>query len=136
MSFSDKPGLLFVWATLLPLFAFTLLLILGGLRNFLRPYREQPAWSGLYRFLEHDVAGRGGFYVGFVGIVLAFLCCFSGFCLFLGEHHNLEDTIRPKEQQIEAIEKEAKQKNEDAHAEVHPIHEEIQEAQQKFDQRW
>src|SRR5947208_1503144 len=97
VSLADKPGLLFVWATLLPLAAFTLLLVLGGLRNFLKPYRHQSAWEGLYRFLDHDVAGRGAFYVGFAGIVLAFLCSFSGFCLFLGEQHSLHETTRPKE---------------------------------------
>src|SRR6476660_6641318 len=113
--FGEKPGLLFVWATLLPLFAFTLLLVLGGLRNFLRPYREQPAWAGLYRFLEHDVAGRGGFYVGFVGIVLAFLCSFSGFCLYLGEHHALDDRTSDLRKEVAGWEAKAHKEGANAH---------------------
>src|SRR5215468_10721517 len=95
---SDHPGLLFVAATFLPLAAFTLLLVLGGVRNFLRPFHHQPAWAGVYRFLDHDATGRGSFYVGFAGIVLAFFCSFSGFCLYLGEwHHHAEAEQKTKE---------------------------------------
>src|SRR3954471_7639615 len=136
MSFTEKPGLLFVWATLLPLAAFTLLLLLGGLRNFLRPYREQPAWAGLYRFLEHDVAGRGGFYVGFAGIVLAFLCAFSGFCLYQGEQHALEAQIKEKEEEIHKVQAEARNIGKNVHEEVHGLEVDLLKAQQSVDERW
>ena len=84
--FNDHPGLLFVCATMLPLAAFTLLLLVGGVRNLLRPYKNAGPVSQIYEFLDVHATGKGSFYLGFAGIVVAFLCSFSGFCQYLGEH--------------------------------------------------
>ena len=59
LSFNDRPGLLFVAATLLPLAAFVLLLLAGGLRNFLRSYKKNEVCNTLFNLLGGEVTGRG-----------------------------------------------------------------------------
>ena len=57
------PGLLFVLATLLPLASFVLLLLVGGLRNFVRKSPEGTFGETLYRLLGGPTPGRGAAYV-------------------------------------------------------------------------
>lgn len=82
----NHPGLLFVWATLLPMASFVLLLLAGMLRTALRPHaKEGGAAASLYQLLGGDVTGRGPAYVALAGIFLAFVCSFSGLVLYLGD---------------------------------------------------
>jgi NADH-quinone oxidoreductase subunit L len=129
--FQNKPGLLFVWATLLPLAAFTLLLVLGGIRNFLRPYRNQEPWAAAFHVLDTVVTARGGFFIGFAGIVLAFLCSFSGFCWYLGEIqpvNELRDKIKTHEH--------AHKDGEGGHHEAHDSEKKLAEAEEELESRW
>lgn len=89
--FSEQPGLLFVAATLLPLASFVLLLLAGGVRNFLRPYKSSEPGCTLFNLFGGEVTGRGPAYVGVAAIVGAFFLSFSGACLYLGEHAAYED---------------------------------------------
>ncbi|HEX3314076.1 MAG TPA: proton-conducting transporter membrane subunit, partial [Gemmataceae bacterium] len=136
---NEKPGLLFVWATLLPLASFTLLLLLGGLRNWLRTYRTSPIWGPAYEGLGVAVGGRGGFFVGFTAIVIAFFLCFSGFCLYLGEHSAYAGDIEPIVTEHEAKEnqfREGGRKDEALHAKLHEMEAELKEKEEKFESRW
>ena len=53
--FGEHPGLFFVWATILPLASFVLLLVASGIRAYIRPYLEArsgeavtpPRWPAL-----------------------------------------------------------------------------------------
>ena len=156
LALADKPGLLFVWATLLPLASFTLLLVLGGLRNWLRSYRNSPTWGPAYEGLSLAVGGRGGFFVGFAAIVAAFFLSFSGFCLYLGEHQGYDaetkpitKVIEPKEAEFregraklalhnlpKQEETELKEKNEALHTELHKLEDDLQKAEKAFEDRW
>ena len=99
-SLVDKPGLLFVAATLLPLAAFVLLLLLGGLRHLLRSQLKDWDRTGLG--LDALIAGKAGFFGGFAAIVVAFFCSFSGFCLYLGaEHSSHAEELKPIETKLE-----------------------------------
>ena len=70
--FGERPGLLFVAATLLPLAAFVILLVAGGLRNALRTYKHSNRAATLFNLLGGEVTGRGPAYVGLGAIVIAF----------------------------------------------------------------
>lgn len=85
----EMPGLWFVIATLLPLASFTLLLILGGVRNYCRRYAGKGgAGEGLFQALGGEVSGRGPAYVALLAIFLAFCCSFTGFVIFLQDSHH------------------------------------------------
>ena len=74
---ADKPGLLFVLATLLPILSFGLLLLAAAVRWGLRPYaKDNPTANSLFQLLGGEVTGRGPAYVALAGIALAFLCSF------------------------------------------------------------
>ncbi|MEI7687926.1 MAG: hypothetical protein WCL32_23210, partial [Planctomycetota bacterium] len=88
--FGDQPGLLFVAATLLPLASFVLLLLAGGIRNFLRPFKNSEPLGSLFNLFGGEVTGRGPAYVGMAAIIIAFFLSFSGTCLYLGEHDAFE----------------------------------------------
>lgn len=70
----NQPGQYFVVATLLPLASFLLLLVVGGLRRFLRPRRESALAGSLYQALGGDSPGRAAAYVATAAMGLAFLC--------------------------------------------------------------
>jgi NADH-quinone oxidoreductase subunit L len=80
------PGLLFVAATLLPLAAFLILLLAGGLRAFLRP-RPGEAPGGLYELLGGDRPVRAGAYIATGAIGAAFFLCLVGFILFSRDYN-------------------------------------------------
>src|SRR5262245_58354658 len=93
------PGLLYVVATLLPLASFVLLLLVGGLRNFVRKAPEGSVGAGLFRALGGDTPGRGGAYVATAAIFLAFVCSVLGFIEYVGEEHHLTvETNKLREQ--------------------------------------
>ena len=91
----DHPGLLYVAATLLPLAAFVLLLLAGGLRLFLHSCRDSMLAATLYRLLGGYTPGRMAAYIATSAIGLAFLLSAYGFVLHTqdstklhgGEHH-------------------------------------------------
>jgi NADH-quinone oxidoreductase subunit L len=87
----DKPGLLFVLATLLPICSFGLLFLNAGLRWALRPYTGDNAGvKSIFDMLGGEVTGRGPAYVALGGIGLAFVCSFIGFVIFLSDTHEIE----------------------------------------------
>jgi NADH-quinone oxidoreductase subunit L len=99
------PGLLFVAATLLPLASFLLLLLAGGLRAAVRPYRdESPLCDGLYRALGGETPPKLGAYIAAAAIGLACVCSVTGFVLHAVDHahrHHLEverESLEAKEQ--------------------------------------
>jgi NADH-quinone oxidoreductase subunit L len=85
--FSHYPGHLYVIATLLPLASFVLLLLAGGLRSYLRRFREQGGLGELvYHLLGGDAPGRGAAYLATAAIGLAFVCTLIGFILYSADH--------------------------------------------------
>src|SRR5205823_14035236 len=62
-SFQAYPGRLYVVATLLPLAAFALLLVAGGIRAICRPFREQGGFaSSVYWAFGGDTPLKTGAY--------------------------------------------------------------------------
>ena len=89
---TEKPGLLFVVATLLPILSFGLLFVAAALRWGLRPYaKENNGVNGIFQLLGGEVTGRGPAYVALAGISLAFVCSLVGFVWFLTEVHEMHD---------------------------------------------
>jgi NADH-quinone oxidoreductase subunit L len=99
--FHDRPGLLFVVATFLPLVSFLLLFLARGLWAALRPYRESPGAGALYELLGGDGGGRGGAYLATAAIALAFVLCMTGFVLFTREQGAYEKERAAQEKTIE-----------------------------------
>jgi len=103
--FDRHPGLLFVVATLLPVASVLILIIVGGLRNYLRPRRTDSAVAdSLFRLLGGEVPGQTAAWIATAAIGLAFVCCAVGFVLFLSEHHHMEDDKVALEKKIKSIE--------------------------------
>src|SRR5262245_8567061 len=101
---AEHPGLLFVWATLLPLAAFTLLLLAGALRNYLRPRRSEGGITDtLFQMLGGEVTGVGPAWVATAAIMFACVLCVVGFVQFLTEHHHMHDQVAANQQQIKKI---------------------------------
>jgi NADH-quinone oxidoreductase subunit L len=110
---SENPGLWFLYATLLPLASFVLLLLAGGLRQYAR-----SANRGLYAALGGDTPGRGAAYVATAAIGLGFVLSAIGAVQFSGDFQKKEHlesflrsemnkAVHTKEQQeqIEDLEK-------------------------------
>src|SRR6266852_6155413 len=95
---TEKPGLLFVVATLLPIASFGLLLLAAALRWGMRPHvKDSPGIKTVFELLGGEVTGRGPAYVALAAIALAFLCSLTGFIWFVIEApkiHHLADEIR------------------------------------------
>jgi NADH-quinone oxidoreductase subunit L len=92
-SIADDPGLLYVLATLIPLLAFVAMLVVGGIKNLARTYKESGWGSSLYWFLGGDRPGKTGAYVATGSIALACALSFVGLARFLSEfpvsaHHD------------------------------------------------
>ena len=89
---ADNPGLLYVAATLLPLASFVLLLLLGGLRNSLRTYRDGGGiCASLFQAFGGDQPSKIGAYVATAAIAGSFLLSAAGLVWFLNDrgvgHH-------------------------------------------------
>src|SRR5262245_17227921 len=94
------PGLLYVIATLLPLAAFVVLLLVGGLRWAVRPRHGGEEASALYRFLGGDVMGRTPAYVATAAIGLACVLCAIGFVWHAATHEQIEKDIQKLEREL------------------------------------
>ena len=97
----EKPGLLYVLATLLPILSFGLLFLAAALRWGMRPHaKDNSGVNAVFQLLGGEVTGRGPAYVALAGIAAAFVCCLAGFIWFLGEaheiHHLEEELLREK----------------------------------------
>jgi NADH-quinone oxidoreductase subunit L len=102
--FHRHPGHLYVVATLLPLVSFVLLLLAGGVRSYLRRYREAGGpGEAAYRLFGGDAPGRTGGYVATAAIGLAFLCTLFGFIQLLYEQHLLHATHEKAEEVAEKL---------------------------------
>jgi NADH-quinone oxidoreductase subunit L len=100
----EHPGLIYVVATLLPMAAVVLLLILGGVRNFLRAQASgSPAAGSLYEMLGGDYPGKGAAYIATGAIGLSFICCLIGFFQFTGEIHDVEHSIHDLRHDIDRL---------------------------------
>ena len=85
--FQAAPGRLYVVGTLLPLAAFALLLVAGGLRALCRPFRQQGGMAAsVYWALGGDTPARGGAYLTTACMGLAAVIGFAGLVLFLNDH--------------------------------------------------
>ena len=104
----DHPFLWFVIATLLPLASFTYLLLVGGVRNFVRARRNHPAADAVYQGLGGDQPGRRAAYVGMAAIFLAFVCSATGYVTYFLEHHHLEDVKETADSENETHDKDLK----------------------------
>jgi NADH-quinone oxidoreductase subunit L len=87
--FGEHPGLFFVWATLLPLASFVLLLVASAFRAWLRPYQESngevvtpPRWPSLVA----TGAIAGAFVLCVIGAVIFFQDQGAGHAAHASEH--------------------------------------------------
>jgi NADH-quinone oxidoreductase subunit L len=83
--FADRPGLLFVAATLLPLAASTLLALIGLVRAAARPRADGGGAPTLYRFLGGDTPGIGGGLFATAAIAGACALSVVGLALYLDD---------------------------------------------------
>jgi NADH-quinone oxidoreductase subunit L len=152
--FDEHPGLLFVAATLLPVASVVVLLLVGGLRNYLRPRRDSGVASSLFALLGGETPGRGAGWVATAAIGLAFVCSLAGTVMFLGEHHDLEAIVKANEGKIRTLQerelaeaedegkadgkKDAKKPKDEhrEHEEVAKLHHDIEAAEHRFEHRW
>jgi len=85
----ERPGLLYVAATLLPLASATFLLLMFGLRSFLRQYRDQGGLGdSLFKAMGGDKSLRWPAYVATAAIAGAFLLCLTGAIIYISEAHD------------------------------------------------
>jgi NADH-quinone oxidoreductase subunit L len=144
---TEHPGLLFVWATLLPLAAFTLLLLAGGLRSYLRPRRSEGGITDtLFQMLGGEVTGVGPAWVATAAIMFACVLCVVGFVQFLTEHHHLHDQVAANEKEISRLENSARGEQNKAEAKedfepeddrnVQKLLKENRELEEDFEHRW
>src|SRR5438045_1097336 len=82
----EHPGRLFVWATLIPLASFVVLLVVGGIRAAARSYRSTGLGASVYELLGGDKPQKLGAYVATGAIALAFFFSLWGFLVFIGGH--------------------------------------------------
>src|SRR6185369_15512073 len=85
-SFAEHPGLLYVAATLIPLASFFALLVVGGLKNLGRRYRDTGWGQSLFWLLCGDEPGKGGAYLATGAIALSCVLSVVGLVRFVGEH--------------------------------------------------
>jgi NADH-quinone oxidoreductase subunit L len=145
LDFDRHPGLLYVIATLLPALSFLLLLLAGGLRSYLRRYRETGgAGDSLYNLLGGDAPGRGGAYVATAAIALAFVCVLVGFFWFSADQANrnqLHDREHEIIKEMERSRTPAEQplsKAELAHLrkELEEVGPQLERAEREHEERW
>jgi NADH-quinone oxidoreductase subunit L len=104
--FAERPGLLFVVATFLPLAAFVLIILAAAARAALRPFREHSTWEGLYNAFGGDVGGATPAYLATGAIGLAFVLCLIGFIQFAQDQAAVEDTKAKLENNIANLKRE------------------------------
>ncbi|MFN4261793.1 MAG: NADH-quinone oxidoreductase subunit L [Gemmataceae bacterium] len=91
--FSAHPGLLYVYATLLPLLSFLLLFLAGGIRGLARSYKGSGLGRTIYDLLGGDTPRRTGAYVATAAIALSFVLSLVGFLLHAQDvaHHDTHE---------------------------------------------
>src|SRR5437867_1903227 len=87
------PGLLYVVATLLPLASFLFLLLLGGVRNYLRKSPEGSLGETVFKALGGEKPTRGAAYVATAAIAGAFVLSLIGFLWYSGGHAEHEQRL-------------------------------------------
>ena len=133
-NFFERPGFLFVLATVLPLVSFLLIFLASGVWCIARRYRTAPGMEGLYQLFGGDKPGKTPAFLALAAIAVAFVLSMTGFVLhyrdLLKYHHArepIEEEIKHrKDFQIKlALDKAAREKvaeeieaKEDALAEV------------------
>jgi len=83
---AENPGMLYVVATLLPLASFVILLLLGGVRNAARPYKQSGLGQKIFWMAGGNVPTKTGAYVATGAIALSCLLCLIGLVWFLNTH--------------------------------------------------
>src|SRR5580698_7194136 len=84
--FEANPGRLYVEATLLPLGAFFLLLVAGGVRSACRPFRKQGGFAGsLYWICGGDKPLKTGAYLATGCMALAAILAVAGLMTILSD---------------------------------------------------
>src|SRR5581483_4256955 len=130
-----QAGLLYVVATLLPLASFVVLLVLGGLRNFVRRHKEAGGASlGLYNLLGGDTPGRLSAYIATAAIGLAFVCSVIGFVNLqhdMHEAHELEHKVQVKIAERTNLAQEAEKAGKNAEEKLEKLHHEIEELEKE-----
>src|SRR5262245_27755802 len=88
--FDAVPGRLYVVATLLPLAAFAVLLVAGGVRALCRPYRQAGGFaSSLYWLLGGDKPLKTGGYFSVGCMAAAAILALIGLGQFLADSGNV-----------------------------------------------
>src|SRR5580700_11327322 len=90
---TENPGMLYVVATLLPLASFVLLLLLGGVRNAARPYKQSGLGQKIFWMAGGDVPTKTGAYVATAAIGLSCVLCLIGLVWFLNTHPLEHETV-------------------------------------------
>lgn len=92
--FEANPGRIYVVATLLPLGAFVLLLVAGGVRTACRPFRKQGGFAGsVYWAFGGDKPLKTGAYLATACMALAAVLAVVGLVVFL--NHSSEGNATP-----------------------------------------
>jgi NADH-quinone oxidoreductase subunit L len=132
--FQERPGLLFVAATLLPLASFLLIFLSFGFWALFRPYREEgDGRAALYELFGGDRPGRLPAFVALAAIAGAFLCCAAGAVQFFveqGERHHHAEALEELEHKLRSAEPPPNRS---------ALEEELQQERsymQAFDKRW
>lgn len=83
-----SPGfMLYVTATLLPLLSFLCLFLIGGVRNYCRPFRDKADWrASFFKMLHGDDPARGSAWIATTAIACSFGLSLVGFILYAVEH--------------------------------------------------
>jgi NADH-quinone oxidoreductase subunit L len=130
----ERPGLLFVVATLLPLASFLLIFVSFGFWALLRPYRDETdGRAALFELFGGERPGRVPAFLALAAIVGAFLCSITGAVTFFAEqpkHHANVEAVEELEHEMRAAEGAAKR------AELEEKLKEKQNAVKEFDNRW
>jgi NADH-quinone oxidoreductase subunit L len=109
--FGEHPGHLYVVGTLLPLASFLLLLLAGGLRMALRPYRESTGFrASLFQGLGGDNP-KWPAYVATAAIGIACVLALIGFVRLVGEHAEHEAEQKAAQQHDKHDEGEKKEEH-------------------------
>jgi NADH-quinone oxidoreductase subunit L len=136
--FQDRPGLLFVVATLLPLASFLLVFLSFGLWAVFRPYRDdRDARASLFTFLGGDSPGRLPAYVALAAIVGAFLSSLGGATTFFidqGQRHHHAEKV--EELEAKAIRTNNAEEHAKAEEEVEEAKKHLADFDAGFNHRW
>jgi NADH-quinone oxidoreductase subunit L len=102
--FLERPGYLFVLATLLPLVSFLLIFLASGMWCLARRYNLQ----GMYQLFGGDKPGKLPAYLAIGAIGLAFVLCAAGFVLYHRDEAHHHHAVEDLEQEISKLETDLK----------------------------